>query len=232
MSEPRPRAVVITGGSGALAPVVAATFVAAGYRAALLGRSPPPGAPPERRADRLYAVGAGDLADPAAAEAALASAADVLQGCDVLVNVAGSFRWERIAGGSTATWETLYASNLKTALNMSRAAIQRLAAGGRIINIGAAASAQAAAGMGAYAAAKSAVARLTESLAAELRDRDITVNAVLPNVIDTPRNRADMPTTDRSAWTSPAAIADVILFLASPAARAISGALLPVTRPA
>jgi NAD(P)-dependent dehydrogenase (short-subunit alcohol dehydrogenase family) len=84
--------------------------------------------------------------------------------------------------------------------------------------------------MGGYAASKAAVHRLTESLAAELSQDDVTVNAILPSIIDTPRNRADMPDADYSKWVQPQAIAEVILFLASPAARAISGALIPVTR--
>jgi len=84
--------------------------------------------------------------------------------------------------------------------------------------------------MGSYAASKSAVHKLTESLAAELADKDITVNAILPSIIDTPTNRADMPDADFSTWVQPAAIAEVILFLASPAARSISGALIPVSR--
>jgi NAD(P)-dependent dehydrogenase (short-subunit alcohol dehydrogenase family) len=73
------------------------------------------------------------------------------------------------------------------------------------------------------------VQRLTESLAEELKDRGITVNAVLPGTIDTPRNRADMPDADFSRWVAPAAIADVIAFLASDAARAVTGAAIPVT---
>jgi NAD(P)-dependent dehydrogenase (short-subunit alcohol dehydrogenase family) len=85
-------------------------------------------------------------------------------------------------------------------------------------------------GMGAYAASKSGVHRLTEALAEELADSGVTVNAILPSIIDTPTNRKDMPDADFSQWVKPQAIADVILFLASPAARAVTGALIPVTR--
>ena len=85
--------------------------------------------------------------------------------------------------------------------------------------------------MAAYAASKSAVARLVEALASELTPRRIRVNAILPGIIDTPRNRADMPGADPSSWTSPDAIADVVAFLASKAARAINGALVPTTAP-
>ena len=100
---------------------------------------------------------------------------------------------------------------------------------GRIINIGAGAAAgRAAAGMGAYTASKAGVQRLTESLSDEVKDRGITVNAILPGTIDTPRNRADMPHADFTRWVAPEEIAEVILFLASDAARAVTGAAIPV----
>jgi NAD(P)-dependent dehydrogenase (short-subunit alcohol dehydrogenase family) len=124
------------------------------------------------------------------------------------------------------------------AMNLiSNATITKLAlpllkasAAGRVVNIGAGAAAKAGMGMGAYTASKSGVHRLTEALAEELAGTAVTVNAVLPSVIDTPANRADMPDVDPAGWVQPAALAEVILFLASPAARAISGALIPVSR--
>mgnify|MGYP003694008595 CR=1 FL=1 len=82
--------------------------------------------------------------------------------------------------------------------------------------------------MGAYAASKSGVARLTEAMAEEFKDRGITVNAILPSILDTPANRADMPTADPSRWVSPAALAQVIVFLLSDAGAPITGALIPV----
>ena len=115
---------------------------------------------------------------------------------------------------------------------MTKAALPALmaSAGGRIVNIGAGAAIKADAGMGAYTASKAGVHRLTESLAAELAGSNVTVNAVLPSIIDTPANRKDMPDADVGEWVTPQAITEVILFLASPAARAISGALIPLTR--
>ncbi|MGH8132225.1 MAG: SDR family oxidoreductase [Steroidobacteraceae bacterium] len=97
-----------------------------------------------------------------------------------------------------------------------------------LVNVGAGAAARAAAGMGAYTASKSGVERLTEALAAELRDHGITVNAILPGTIDTPANRADMPDADVTRWVHPDAVADVVVFLASEAARAVNGAALRV----
>jgi NAD(P)-dependent dehydrogenase (short-subunit alcohol dehydrogenase family) len=99
---------------------------------------------------------------------------------------------------------------------------------GRIVNIGAGAAARAGLGMGAYAASKAGVQKLTEALAEELKDDGITVNCILPGTIDTPRNRLDMPQADFSRWVSPAAIAEVIAFLASDAAEAVTGAAIPV----
>ncbi|MEW6019792.1 MAG: SDR family oxidoreductase, partial [Pseudomonadota bacterium] len=124
-----------------------------------------------------------------------------------------------------------YAMNVKTAANASRAALPwlRRSAAGRIVNVGAMGAIKSAAGMGAYGASKAGVHRLTESLAEELKGEGITVNAILPSIIDTPANRADMPDADFSAWVSPADLAKVMLFLASPDARAVTGALLPVT---
>jgi len=150
---------------------------------------------------------------------------------DVLVNVAGGFRWQTLEQGDLAGWDAMYEMNLKTALVTTKTALPQLlrSSGGRIINVGAGAAARSAgAGMGAYTAAKAGVHKLTESLAEELKDRGITVNAVLPGTIDTPQNRADMPTADFSRWVDPTAIAKVVAFLASAEAAAITGALIPV----
>lgn len=150
----------------------------------------------------------------------------------MLVNVAGGFTWETLEGGSIAAWAKMQAMNLTTAATISQLALPELrkSAAGRIVNIGAGAALKAGAGMGAYAASKSGVHRLTEALAEELTGTSVTVNAVLPSIIDTPANRADMPDADYSTWVQPSAIAEVIGFLASDAGRSITGALIPVTR--
>ena len=121
--------------------------------------------------------------------------------------------------------------NLKTALNASRAALPYfLASGvGRIVNVGAQAANRAGEGMGPYAASKAAVHRLTESLAEELKLKNVTVNAVLPSTIDTALNRKEMPNADFTRWVAPDDLAAVMLFLASDAARAVTGALIPVS---
>jgi len=222
------RSVIVTGGFGALGKIVAAAFAAQGDKVARVDFAPRPS---EENPLGLDLPGV-DLTQPTAAEAACAKVAAAFGGIDVLLNVAGGFTWETLADGSVATWQRLHAMNAVTAVTMIKAALPALRRrpGGRIVNIGAGAAIQAAAGMGAYAASKAAVHRLTESLAAELAQEDITVNAVLPSIIDTPANRADMPNADFKSWVRPEAIADVMLFLASDAARAISGALIPVSR--
>jgi NAD(P)-dependent dehydrogenase (short-subunit alcohol dehydrogenase family) len=100
---------------------------------------------------------------------------------------------------------------------------------GKIVNVGATGGLAGQAGMAAYSAAKSAVIRITESMAAELKRKGINVNCVLPSIIDTPQNRAAMPKADPSHWVAPVDLASVILFLASDEARAVHGAALPVT---
>ena len=149
---------------------------------------------------------------------------------DALVNIAGGFAFETIGDGDIKTWQRMYALNVLTALNTSRAALPHLAASsaGRIVNIGAMGALQAGSGMGPYAASKAGVHRLTEALASEWKGKVVTVNAVLPSIIDTAANRADMPKADFSKWVTPQELAEVILFLASDAASGVTGALIPV----
>jgi NAD(P)-dependent dehydrogenase (short-subunit alcohol dehydrogenase family) len=178
-----------------------------------------------------FTLGDFDLADSDAATRALDRVAAELGGLNALVNVAGSFRYETLEDGSVNTWDMLYRVNLRTAVSASRAALPHLmrAGGGRIVNVGAdAAATRAGKGMGAYTASKAGVLKLTEALAAETKDHGITVNAVLPSIIDTPANRTDMPEADFSRWVAPRDVAAVIVFLLSDEARAVTGALIPV----
>lgn len=176
------------------------------------------------------ALGGVDLTSEAAMAAAAARIGSEFGALDGLVNIAGGFAWETIGDGAVATWDRLYAMNVKTALVTTRALLPLLRAGrGGIVNIGANAATKAAMGMGAYAASKAGVARLTEALAEELKEEGVRVNAILPSIIDTPPNRAEMPDAEFDRWVTPAQLAGVMAFLLSPAASAITGALIPVT---
>lgn len=224
------KVVAVTGGFGQLGIAVVQAALEAGAEVAALGRAPSPAV--LQQLGSALAIGDHDLAEPDAAASALDTVVTKLGGLDALVNVAGTFRWETLAKGSVDTWDLLYRINLRTAVSASRAALPHLMrrGGGRIVNIAAgAAAARAGSGMGAYTASKAGVLKLTEALAEELKDDGITVNAVLPSIIDTPANRADMPKADFSRWVAPRDIANVIVFLLSDEARAVTGALIPVS---
>ena len=217
--------VVVTGASGALGKVVVTSSLAKGAKIAAIDHAP---TTEKATAERLE-LGGVDLTDAASAKKAIDAAASHFGRLDALVNIAGGFAYETAVDGDPKTWQRLYALNVLTALNASRSAIPHLVASpaGRIINVGAMGAMQAGSGMGAYAASKAGVHRLTEALAAEWKGK-ITVNAVLPSTIDTAANRASMPNADFSRWVRPEELAEVILFLASDAASAVTGALLPV----
>lgn len=144
-----------------------------------------------------------------------------------LASIAGGFRWETVMDGSPESWDFLYRINVRTALNAARAAVPLLDAGAGIVNVGSAGTLKALTGMGAYTASKSGVARLTEALAEEHKGK-IRVNAVLPSIIDTPVNRADMGDAEADRWVRPEELAQVISFLLSNAASAVTGACIPV----
>jgi len=223
---------VVTGAFGALGRAVVHAALGEGARVALVDIAQvPPADVAGLDPSKICVLNAVDLSANAMAQAAMLAVHARFGRIDALINVAGGFRWQTVQEGDLATWESLYRVNVASTLNASVAALQylRRSKAGRIVNVGAAAAIKSAAGMGAYAASKAAVHRLTESLADELKAEGITVNAVLPSVIDTPANRREMPDADRAGWVDPAALAAVILFLASPVASAITGALIPVT---
>jgi NAD(P)-dependent dehydrogenase (short-subunit alcohol dehydrogenase family) len=218
------RVIAVTGGHGVLGRAVVEAALADGLKVALIDQAraeTPAGA---------FEVGGVDLTDPASARATVDQVVARFGRLDALLNICGGFVWQTVDDDQPA-WERMFALNVKTALNTSRAALPHLKASpeGRIVNVGANGALKAAAGMGAYAAAKSGVHRLTESLAEELKATSVTVNAVLPSILDTAQNRAGMPDADPGTWVRPADLARVMLFLASPDSRAITGALIPVT---
>ena len=225
------RTVMVTGAAGNLGRAVAAAFAELGANLVLV----------DLQRERLEAFG------PASQHRMLAPANLLVQDevnatvsaalahfgrIDVLCNLAGGFRMgEAVHETSDETFDFLFDLNTRSLLHCVRAVVPHMMAGGggRIVNVGAFAAQKGAPGMGAYTASKAAVIRLTEAMAAELRDQHINVNCVLPTIIDTPENRAAMPAADPARWVSPLDLAHVIVFLASDAARAVHGAALPVS---
>jgi NAD(P)-dependent dehydrogenase (short-subunit alcohol dehydrogenase family) len=221
------RTVLLTGAAGNLGRAVADAFLRAGENLVLLdvkrGNL--------RDGDHQFFV-ATNLLDPAGVQAAVDQAMQRYKRIDVLCNIAGGFRMGApVHETSEKDWTFLMDLNARTVLNTAHAVVPHMlkAGGGKIVNVGAFAAQKGVAQMGAYVASKSAVIRLTETMAAELREKNINVNCVLPTIIDTPENRTAMPDADPKRWVAPAALAEVILFLASDAARAVHGAALPVT---
>jgi NAD(P)-dependent dehydrogenase (short-subunit alcohol dehydrogenase family) len=225
------RTVMVTGAAGNLGRAVAAAFAELGANLVLV----------DLQRERLEAFG------PASQHRMLAPANLLVQDevnatvnaalahfgrIDVLCNLAGGFRMgEAVHETSDETFDFLFDLNTRSLLHCVRAVVPHMISrgGGRIVNVGAFAAQKGAARMGAYTASKAAVIRLTEAMAAELRDQHINVNCVLPTIIDTPENRAAMPDADPARWVSPLDLAHVIVFLASDAARAVHGAALPVS---
>jgi len=221
------RTVMLTGAAGNLGRAVADAFAKAGDALVLVDLKKQN---IEENEKRVFV--ATNLLEPQSVQAAVDQALARFKRIDVLCNIAGGFRMgSPVHETSDKDWNFLLDINARTVLNTSRAVVPAMlkAGGGKIVNIGAFAAQKGAAEMGAYIASKSAVIRLTESMAAELREKNINVNCILPTIIDTPENRSAMPKSDPKRWVAPQALADVVLFLASDAARAVHGAALPVT---
>lgn len=217
------RRIVITGAAGALGSCVAEHFNGLGDRLALLDQVQPPMA--------AEYVGCADLTDADACREQASRIESQLGGVDVLLNIAGGFEMgEPVYATPSETWKFMFDVNLWTMVHMLEAVVpvMRRQASGKIVNMGARAALRGVGMMGAYCASKAAVVRLTESLADELKAQGINVNCILPSIIDTPRNRADMPDAAHNHWVAPARIAEVMEFLVSPAADAMHGAALPV----
>jgi NAD(P)-dependent dehydrogenase (short-subunit alcohol dehydrogenase family) len=219
------KVVVVTGAFGQLGRALVQEVLAQGAKAAMLdvhvGQAP--------EGATAWQVDLGSAADTRRVFDEIASQ---LGRIDALANIAGGFRFQTLEGSDDlAEWAAMQAINLQTCVGACKAALPHLqsAGAGRIVNIGAMGAMKGASGMGAYAASKAGVMRFTEALADELKLQNITVNAVLPSIIDTPQNRADMPKAAHDRWVKPADIAKVIAFLMSDAAVAVTGALVPVT---
>lgn len=230
-----PRGVLVTGGTGALGRAVVELLLEKGARVAVSYRKAS-----EWRAlsdslkagDRVVGVEA-ELSDADAARAAVDQAAKALGTLDAVALIAGGW-----AGGTpfdaapADEWPRMLRANLDSAANVCRHALPLLRAQkGAIVAVGSRAAETGGAGMAAYAVSKQALHALVRVLALENRG-SVRVNAVLPGTIDTPANRGAMKTADHAAWTSPEAIARVVLFLLSGESAPTTGALVPVDAPA
>lgn len=227
----RARTVLVTGAGGNLGRAVAAAFEADGADLVLVERHAEALEAAFGASDRRLPIAA-DLLDGAQMADVLARAVDRFGRIDVLCNLVGGFRMgEAVHETTDATWDFLFDVNARSIVEVARVIVPHMIAngGGKIVNVAAFAATKGVARMGAYTAAKSAAIRLTEAMSAELREQNIHVNCVLPTILDTPENRTAMPDADPSRWVAPDALADVIVFLASDAARAVHGAAVPVT---
>jgi NAD(P)-dependent dehydrogenase (short-subunit alcohol dehydrogenase family) len=225
---------IITGAVGNLGTATARRFKQAGARTVLVDRS----------ADRIrdafkdltdsdnhLLAGGIELSDAASLDRLIGQTLGRFGRVDVLVNTVGGYRGGKpVHEADPGDWDFLFNVNLRTTLHCCRAVIPQMLnqSSGKIINVASRDGLHGSAGYAAYSASKSAVLRLTESLAGELKASNINVNCIMPGTIDTPQNRAAVPDGDFSKWVEPEAIADVIAFLASDASRAINGAALPV----
>ncbi|MBC5767080.1 SDR family oxidoreductase [Ramlibacter albus] len=219
------KVVVVTGAFGQLGRAVAEEVRAQGGRVAMLDVAA--GNAPE--GSRAWKVDLTSLADTTRV---FEEIADHFGRIDGLANIAGGFRWQTLGESEDLhEWAALHAMNVQTCVTASKAVLPWLqrSGAGRIVNVGAMGAVKGASGMGAYAASKAGVMRFTEALADEVKLQGITVNAVLPSIIDTPANRADMPKANHDRWVKPQQIAGVIAFLLSDASAVVTGALIPVT---
>ena len=225
------RSVIVTGGTGGLGGAVVRAFLASGDRVLV----PWIVAHESERmkqhfADALQAqqltLIEADLAELDGARSVANAASDLA----VLVNGAGGFAAGAHHETDLRVWDHLFRLNVRTAASMTHAALPVFLArrGGAIVNVAANAALDPPAGLGAYVASKAALVAFTRSLAREVADKGVRVNAVLPTTIDTPANRSAMPDANFSLWTTPEQISAVIHWLASDAAGAVRGALVPV----
>lgn len=225
------RTVIVSGASGHLGRAVAAAFAARGARLVLVARHREALAAAFGTLQHAALVPA-DLTQREQAQAVADAAVQRFGRIDALCHLAGGFQMgEAVHETTDGTWDQLLDLNARTLIHVAHAVVPRMVeqGGGKIVTVGAYTAQKGAAHMGAYCASKSALLRLTEAMSAELKEKNINVNCVLPTILDTPENRAAMPQADPARWVSTAALADVILFLTSDAARAIHGAAIPVT---
>ena len=223
--------VIVTGGAGALGGAVVNYYESKGAFVAILDYSDEllNASYPKKNDNNCYL--SCDLTNRSSCENGLRTAIKQLGGIDILCNIAGGFMMgEDVHKTSDQTWDFLFDLNARSIMNAASTVVPSMLEnnGGKIVNVAARAANAGLAKMGPYIASKAAVARLTESMAMELREQNINVNCVMPGIIDTPRNRSDMPDADFSKWVTPSNLANVIGFLTSDDAISVPGASIPV----
>ncbi|MDE0810915.1 MAG: SDR family NAD(P)-dependent oxidoreductase [Alphaproteobacteria bacterium] len=225
------KVILVTGATGNLGGAVAKGALVAGAKLALAGRSMESLERSFVDGNQVALIPDVDLTDAHSTQRYIKRAISRFGRIDGLISTVGGFAFANIADDSYETWDRMIAINIRSAFQVCQSVlpVMRQQGSGAIVLTGATAALKAPGGLSAYAASKSAVMRLTESLSDEAKRDGLTVNCVMPGIIDTPQNRSDMPDADRTGWVSPEAIADVMLFLVSDAARAVTGALIPVT---
>ncbi|WP_082701512.1 SDR family NAD(P)-dependent oxidoreductase [Novosphingobium sp. FSW06-99] len=219
--------IIVTGAAGALGRAVAARAVELGHAVVGIDRVEDPAG-----ANSGNWIICPNLAEPGACDRAIEQAVEQLGDIDAVAHCVGAFAFATLDDASPEQWSEMLTINLMSAVVTIRSCLPRLKNGATIVAVGALAAQYAGKGMSAYAASKSALAKLIEATCAENRTRGIRANLVLPAIIDTPQNRLDMPDTDPANWTSPGAIANVVCFLLDPLSSAINGASIPVSNPA
>ena len=226
------KTVIVTGAAGNLGNAVAARFAQEGAKVALVGHDDSKAkALANELGEQHFGLGV-ELTDREAVKKAVASITEALGAPAILCAVAGGFDMGTpVHDTPQDKWEAMIDRNFYSLTSTLAAVVPGMIEreAGKIITVGAYGARQGAKNMGAYAASKSAVMRITESASAELKNHGINVNGVLPTIIDSEGNREAMPKADPDKWVSPGSLAGVIAFLASSEADDIHGALLPVT---
>ncbi len=227
------KVIIVTGAAGNVGSAVTRLLASRGAKVAAVDTLGPPLTAVMQTLEnpsRHLPIPEVDLTDPTACESLVARVVHALGGLHGVATTVGGFAMGKLAETSLDQWDAMFSLNVKTTWNIYRAAapVLKAAGGGSLVGIGSVAGLHGSSQMAPYAATKSAVMRLTESLADELRPDRIRVNAVLPTTIDTPQNRAAMPSADTTRWVTPAEVAEAMLFLLSDAASGVTGALLQV----
>ncbi|MCZ7664968.1 MAG: SDR family oxidoreductase [Thermoleophilia bacterium] len=225
------KVVLVAGATGGVGSVASPLLREAGANLVLVARAH------DRLEDLAASMGipdsqcllhAADLRDPEQARSLVIRTIECFGRIDVLLNLVGSWAPGKVTSTTDERWLDQLETNLFAPFYVIREAVPHMPDGGVIINAGNAEPVEGKGGQLAYAVAKGGVHTLTRSLALDLKPRGIRVNAIMPRNIDTPRNRALQPNADPTAWPKPEEVAQVLLFLASPAAAVVSGALIPV----